>query len=160
VKRPTILLSASIFSLMLLPLHAHACGCGPLSLEYMTGKKVTAKRLVRDELKRSKAVFSGEVLTIGVARNAYWVVTFKVERTWKYVEADEVTILTPATDWTCGYNFEVGQRYLVYASLLEAELWTNHCTRTGRIAGGVPNDLRFLGKGRAPRRSTKSTKTR
>lgn len=78
----------------------------------------------------------------------------KVERTWKEVESEQVTVFTPAGDHACGYNFEVGQSYLVYASSTnDGELWTNHCTRTQRIAADIDNDLKFLGKGKRPKKT-------
>jgi hypothetical protein len=121
-----------------------------------TGKKISTKKLVREELKKSTAVFSGKVLSIILSNNAL-AVTFKVEKTWKYVENEEVTVMTLPTDSMCGYNFEMGQSYLVYASSVVAgELWTNHCTRTARIAIDVNEDIRILGRGRAPRKIANS----
>jgi hypothetical protein len=121
------------------------------------GKNASLNRRVLDEKRRSTAVFSGTVTKISLSRNAYLAVTLKVERTWKSVEDEQVTVFTPAGDHNCGFNFEVGQSYLVYASTADdGELWTNHCTRTTRIGVGSDLDLKVLGKGRPPRKKSKA----
>jgi hypothetical protein len=58
---------------------------------------------------------------------------------------DTLTILTPPNDASCGVDFQVGQRYIVYATIFDEMLmtdkvkrrtfdnktfWTNRCTRT------------------------------
>lgn len=149
MKFATLGFSLIIFgTLAIVPQPAKACGCFP-SIAAL--KKVSTKKLVRDELKRSNAVFSGKVLSITYDDGAL-VVKFSVLRTWKHVKAAEVTVRTPPNDSMCGYTFEVGQTYLVYAgSVIEGELWTNHCTRTKNIRD-ASEDIRALGQGRAPRR--------
>jgi len=150
MKRQQLLFLASAFCvLVFFPVPASACGCIP-SIEALTGG--SPKKLVLAEKRRSTAVFSGKVLSINSSRNAYLAVRFKVERTWKHADSVEITVFTTASDSECGYSFEVGQTYLVYASApIAGELWTNHCTRTGRIAIDVAEDLRILGRGRAPK---------
>lgn len=132
-----------------IPEPAHACGCFP-SLP-----NVSPKKLVLEEKKRSTAVFSGTVISISLSQGAILAVKLKVERTWKYVHEHEIIVFTPASDSHCGFNFEVGQSYLVYASASpQGELWTNHCTRTGRLSIDVNDDLKVLGKGKPPRNSS------
>lgn len=134
-------------ALALVPAPATACGCMPSMAAI---RKVSTRKLVRDEFRRSTAVFSGKVLSITYDDYAL-VVKFNVVRTWKHVKGAAVTVRTPPNDSMCGYTFEVGQTYLVYAgSVIEGELWTNHCTRT-RNVGDASEDIRALGQGRAPR---------
>jgi len=75
-------------------------------------------------------------------------VTFNVERSWKGVEEPYVTVYTAEHTAVCGYPFEVGRRYLVYAAQsAPGVLTTTICTRTAD-ADAAPSDLAELGPGR------------
>ncbi|GIV27280.1 MAG: hypothetical protein KatS3mg027_1094 [Bacteroidia bacterium] len=74
------------------------------------------------------------------------VVKIKVERMYKgQLVSDTLTILTPPNGAACGYHFEVGKKYIVYATQFDELLmtyklkrrtfdnktfWTHQCTRT------------------------------
>jgi hypothetical protein len=113
----------------------------------------TEKQLVELERKKSKAIFVGEVTEIIVPKTPAgepgWVaeVKFKVQRTWKGVELEEVRVFTANVCCICGYEFKVGESYLVYAYGSD-KLHTDTCTRTSRLAD-AETDLKVLGKAKA-----------
>ena len=117
---------------------------------------ITPKQAASQARNKSKAVFSGEVLEIIQNPQVFYVeVRFKVENSWKEVRTNELIIRTGRGGGDCGYNFEVGQRYLVYAyGSNENRLETNICQRTRRLAD-AGEDLRLLGKGRTVSKSPK-----
>jgi MYXO-CTERM domain-containing protein len=60
-------------------------------------------------------------------------VRFDVRRSWKGDRA-EVAVRTPAQRSACGYPFEEGREYLVYASRgQDGALWVTACDRTRPI---------------------------
>lgn len=91
----------------------------------------------------SDAVFSGTVT--GIARTGRMLkVTIQVDRAWKGVQCGEVTLETAADGATCGFGFEEGKSYLVYAAE-ENGLTTNLCTRT-RSIDQADEDVGALGE--------------
>jgi len=101
------------------------------------------EKSVNSTLKRSAAVFSGEVLEIKNGRN-FMEARFKVERSWKGVDAEEeVTVLVDSTVESPHYR--IGQKYLVLAGLQYGKLFTGNCSRTKKIAD-AEGDLQQLGE--------------
>src|SRR5262245_56867410 len=102
----------------------------------------------RSRLHHAKSVFVGEALEItdsmqddlerGASRYA---IRFKVEQDWKGVRTPELTVHSDLTG--CGPNFQVGQKYLVYAlgKTLEAS------PLGGREVEKAGDDLKVLGPG-------------
>lgn len=77
-------------------------------------------------------------------------VRFSVTRRWKGVDTEEVVVRTARDSAACGFAFEVGQDYVVYASAEEAgTLSTGLCDRTARVAD-ASEDLDALGTGEVP----------
>lgn len=77
-------------------------------------------------------------------------VTLLVARSWRGVEKQEqVTLRTAKSGATCGYAFERGASYLVYAGGAPGELEVNSCSRTRR-SSEASEDLAALGAGVAP----------
>lgn len=74
-------------------------------------------------------------------------VRFRVLRAWKGTEAGEVVVDTSAFSGSCGYHFERGLRYLVYATRGAKSLSTGACSRTKR-ASDAHGDFRQLGTAR------------
>jgi hypothetical protein len=71
-------------------------------------------------------------------------VTFKVERMWRGPAVHTIKILTGWGGGDCGYQFERGQRYLVYAYVdRDGVLGTSICTRTRELEH-AGEDLAFL----------------
>lgn len=109
-------------------------------------------------LVEADAVFEGVVTAIeleardgerpgGISSADLMRVSFRVLRSWKGLEAAEATVFTARMDASCGYEFAVGQRYLVYASAGGRGLVTGACTRT-TLASRGHTDFRDLGPAR------------
>jgi hypothetical protein len=118
----------------------------------------------RRALVASDAVMTGEVVEIAIAprwwrvgtsapatdllsdgsRNAR--ITIEVDKSWKGVTKQRVTIYTPFDCCMCGYNFMVGARYLIYGywNANVGAYMTNSCTRTS-TAERAEADLKQLG---------------
>lgn len=77
---------------------------------------------VKGALKKSTAVFSGDVLEIRSGVN-FLQARFRVERSWKGVEAEQVSVLTENTAESPHYR--VGEKYLVFAGIRDGKLFTS-----------------------------------
>jgi len=97
---------------------------------------------------RASAIFEGQVKAIE-AEGGRLQVRFWVVRSFKGA-SDELLTLGTATDAAaCGYSFQVGQSYLVYAEPGEGGLEASRCTRTRPMAE-AGDDLDALGMGATP----------
>jgi len=123
-----------------------ACSCSILSTLHRSFEE-----RVKDARDDSKAVFSGTVLGIDRVPNRLSVtVKFKVERTWKGSLPEEMTIFTGQGGGDCGFPFEVGTTYLVYAyGDSVATLSTSICRRTTVLAAAT-EDLKILALSTCP----------
>ena len=122
-------------------LEARACSCDwPLA-------KLTVKQQVKKARAKSQAVFVGKVLEIVRPSESYSVIVkFRVESSWKGKLLAELSLTTGRGNGDCGYPFEVGQKYLVYAyGSDENGLATNICQRTSGLIDAAA-DLKTLGK--------------
>lgn len=102
-------------------------------------------------LAAAAAVFSGKVTAIALdEKNAVKVVTLKVDRQWKGIEAGEVTVKTESSGAACGFGFKQDESYLVYCSLdpQTKVLWVSLCSRTATLKA-AKDDLVELGPGMA-----------
>ena len=106
----------------------------------------------RDSLQKSDAVFSGKVVEIKEENPSYplissmdpvWV-SFEVDKVWKGPR-DPITIQTPQSSASCGYSFEKGESYLVYAYQNGNTLEVSLCSRTTLVSNAA-EDLEELGK--------------
>lgn len=111
---------------------------------HATPRCFTEPKSVKPALKQSKAVFLGEVLEIKTGGN-YLQVRFRVERSWKGVSTEEISLSTDSTVESPHYR--VGEKYLVFAALYEGRLFTGTCSRTKRLEY-AKSDLDQLGEGR------------
>jgi hypothetical protein len=95
-------------------------------------------------------VFAGEVVSIEPVDDdpseQFDAVTFAVDRSWKGVESSPVTIETHQDEATCGYPFEQGESYLVYAYGGDAFMTTALYHRTTSL-DRADEDLEVLGEG-------------
>lgn len=142
---PLTLLAAALLA----PSFANACSCTCKS--YGDGSPLAMKR-------HSAAVFVGEVIDVrgptdAESRKGYFGVgvTFRVERYWKGVKTQEITVHTRLL--CCNPTLDEGNRYLVYAVGRKLE---TGCTRTAPIAN-ADEDLRSLGPGRSFNESNSRT---
>lgn len=135
-----LIISAAVFCLFMLGASSvFACSC------LMSNEKSESKK-VKTAYKQSTAVFYGEVTE--VARQADGlVVKFIVWSVWKGAVVGEKIVRTAENSAMCGFNFEVGKKYLVYASGESANLQTNICTRTSAQNA----DEKYLNKIKKPK---------
>ena len=107
---------------------AYACECG-------------VKRSPRNELRKAKAVFVGEVVEIkaGEKGNSR-LIKFGVKKHWKGVKGNFIIVSSPGG--LCGFIFELGQEWLVYAY---DDLYTDSCRRTVMLRFAAA-ELQLLGK--------------
>jgi hypothetical protein len=80
-------------------------------------------------------------------------VTLKVERWWKGGEQAEITVSTAKSGAACGYGFEKGKKYLVYAGKEDKgkTLHVSLCSRTRTDEEAEKSgDFKELGEGKAP----------
>ena len=107
---------------------------------------------VSGSVKYSDVVFSGQVISRTLTNNYdslgivvtgdtskmyfNWrefptaVVKIKVDRMYKgQLVSDTLTILTPPNGASCGYRFQVGEKYIVYATIFDEMLMTDKLKR-------------------------------
>lgn len=102
------------------------------------------KQQVKDSYANSAAIFSGEVVSITPKDEWTVAVKFKVAKSWKGKFSKEIIITTSKDSAMCGYNFEVGKKYLVYTSGAKESLSTTNCSRTSIF--GDKQEIKFLDK--------------
>lgn len=78
------------------------------------------------------AIFTGSVTDIS-ERGYTYDVTFNVGTSWKGYFDTAATVRTSQNSASCGYTFEVGEEYIVFASGDE-QLETGICSRTALLA--------------------------
>jgi hypothetical protein len=104
----------------------------------------------QEALTEATAVFAGEVVAVEPVDDdpggQYIAVTVEVERAWKGVELSPVVVETHHDEATCGFPFEVGESYIVYAYSEGTPLTTALYHRT-RLLEQADEDLQALGSG-------------
>jgi Tissue inhibitor of metalloproteinase len=99
-----------------------ACSCAPPS------------QTTNDDFQKATTVFTGKVLSVQRKEGAPTVtVKLAVQRYWKGKVSNEIKITTASNSAACGFNFEVGKDYLVYATDNNGKLSTGLCSRTAAI---------------------------
>lgn len=130
--------AAAVVSLLAAAPAAEACSCAP------PGEP-------RAELEHADAVFSGRVVDVEPGEQEHGfrrlAVRFALDAVWKGLPAgDEVIVQTAEQSAACGYSFEPGEQYLVYAYESESgELTTGLCTRNAALERAA-DDLAALGE--------------
>lgn len=102
-------------------------------------------------MEKSDAVFAGRVTNIVPPANMMTTldenkITFDVSTYWKGIDRNPVQIFSAMSSASCGYEFEEGKEYLVYAHESDGKLVTGLCTRTALLADAT-EDLKALGEG-------------
>lgn len=122
---------------------SEACSCGdvgPPCQAFMSAKAVFAGRVVR-------VLNVDRKMTVGIESFVTWGrrAQFEVERAYKGIKAKTVELETGGGGGDCGYGFQEGKRYLVYAhgDKRTTTLETNICTRT-REVNMAADDLDYL----------------
>ncbi len=113
----------------------------------------------KEAFNQATAVFSSEVATITPGPLEWQVsrffpylytypnslrVTFQVDEVWKGTPYQNLVVSTPT--YSCGYSFQVGKKFLVYASGSEDQLHTGLCSGTSFYSQSTAS-LAFLGRG-------------
>jgi hypothetical protein len=139
--RYVIMLVAVLGWIVVMTPRAEACSCG--------GGGTPC-----DAFGSAAAVFAGTVIATSqkerpdpADRDALYyrrVFKFSLDQSYLGVSGTEVEILTGSGGGDCGYNFKVGERYLVYAYRYQNQLITTICSRTKPFVN-ANEDLAFLG---------------
>lgn len=108
----------------------------------------------REAIEQAAAVFEGYVESIETAEAAEGVpiehrVRLRVVRTWKDAATEALVVTTAGDSAACGYPFEQGRSYLVYAFAQDGGLAVSLCGRTQPIER-ADEDLELLGMGATP----------
>ena len=110
---------------------------------------------VAEEVDRADAVFAGTVIALDNSDYKAYVfpdieVTFTVQEYWKGDVLDTVVIHTGQGGGDCGFAFEEGKSYLVYAYADDnGDLKEKICCRTALLSD-AEGDLAKLGAGFVP----------
>lgn len=115
-----------------LPQRAEACSC-------------VSPPAPRVALQKSSAVFEGKVLSLDHKPELHRLTArIEVLRTWKDAATSPVEVSTHDFDSMCGFNFEVGRSYLIYADGSSDALSTALCSRS-RESENAADDFKDLG---------------
>jgi LPXTG-motif cell wall-anchored protein len=96
-------------------------------------------QLTKPQLGRAaNVVFTGRAVSVAVSRQQL-VATFVVQIGFKGAVPDTVAIITPSSAGSCGYRFEQGGLYTVFAARSAGHLTTSLCSGTtvGKIDPNV-----------------------
>lgn len=144
----SIWLAAIVFtgSLLFFPREAVACSCAESGT-------------VQENKSRSDAVFEGTAASVkssslslfGAPAKAVKA-NFQVNEVWKGHVAPSIEVVTNGSGASCGYEFQVGERYLVYAASTGNSLEVSLCS--GTILTSEANEqMALLGSGSLPPQS-------
>ena len=150
-RKKIIILTLTFFGLLLLTqINVFACSCGNIPQ--------TLEQEIKGRLKASKAVFSGEILKISETSQRQDVtglnvtVKIRLKEVWKGQLTKEVIINTPDNSAACGYSFEVGKSYLVFAHSRKGKILATGLCSGNRALETATEELKILGKGKKPQK--------
>ncbi|RMG42356.1 MAG: hypothetical protein D6719_06510 [Candidatus Dadabacteria bacterium] len=101
---------------------ALACSCIPAKeAQYLKNAQIAFEGQALDiqEVEKAQSQWSGSVK-----------ITFKVTKTIKGSDKDQVSVTTNKSSAACGYPFQRGQFYRVYAYTYKGQLTTGLCSGT------------------------------
>ncbi|HZY81125.1 MAG TPA: hypothetical protein VFE50_16490 [Cyclobacteriaceae bacterium] len=166
--------------LLLFATYSYACKCGgpgTVKESFIGGEVIVSGRVLRKELIAFSQTINPDSVSVVKARlnndkqklrffemNYIFKIDFQITDKYKGLHlTDTVTIYTAMNSASCGYKFEVGKYYIVYARKendlsamflgsddrnrdLERKdtYWTNHCTRTTEYNSMEAEELRAL----------------
>lgn len=130
---------------------AMACSCVDL------GNPINEK--VSWWLKDSAVVFSGEAIKLEkVSETVDVLATFSVSEFWKGDLSSAIEVRTLISGGSCGYDFRIGNHYLVYAWRAKGQLMTGACWGNSRLFERFGKEqLEVLGKGKTPGKKVSSS---
>lgn len=131
-KRGFVILLFISFFIGAFPSTGYACKC------------VEPKSPIQ-ELGKSSAVFSGKVMD-QLEKGKTQLVLFDVKESWKGLNDSQVIVETDNSSSSCGYEFEDGKEYIVYANETDGRYEVTLCSRT-ELLSAASEDLDELGKG-------------
>jgi hypothetical protein len=162
--------------------HSYACKCGgpgTIRESFAGGEVIVSGRVLSKELIPFSQAINPDSVSVIKARlkdhkqklqffDMSYIFKIDLQITEKYkgiLLTDTVTIYTAMNSASCGYSFDVGNSYIVYARKksdltalflnsgdrnkdLERKdtYWTNHCTRTTEYNNLEADELRLLSK--------------
>jgi len=137
-----LLLASSVVTMFLAP-DVSACVCtesGDISAQYGQAAAVFVGRVVALEVAPNPARASGE---------DDMVATLRVERRWKGPRTRTIRVRTCGTQavgCTCGFDFQLGARYVVFATGRRLETTSCDRTRLALAADDIIRDAERLSK--------------
>jgi hypothetical protein len=140
-SRALSLLFLLVLSVAFQPDRARACSCATQTREqaFKSAAAVFEGRVV--EITRSKARPDGGRPRLQV--------TLLVVRAWKGVKSERMTVLTAGDEAACGFGFQQGESYLVYAQKGGSLPGVSLCSRTRPMAE-AGEDIDAMGIGVVP----------
>lgn len=144
VKFVILMTITIIFVLNFSPKTSYACSC-------------VESGTVKEEWTQSSAVFSGKVIEIVDKKKNRLIqssadlmaVLIEVEESWKGMRQNQVVVYTERNSASCGFEFTINNRYLVYANENDGKLKVSLCSRTALLSLAT-EDLDELGEGENP----------
>ena len=104
-----MLLSAASLLAIFQATAAYACSCIPSNPQ--------------QSFESAQAVFAGRVIdVIQPNPDSEVQVRFEVSRIWKGQKRPQIVVMTSSSSASCGYSFQAGEQYLVYASRQKSRL--------------------------------------
>jgi len=131
--KPFFIIAAAIATFFISPQETRACSCLP--------PPPPAKAFAEAD-----AVFMGKVVSFEFAFDDFplRLAKFSVTKIWKGERSAVSEILTANNSAACGYEFQIGENYVIYAyNAGDGKLHTNICTRT-QPARLATDDLKYL----------------
>ncbi len=132
---------AIAMTLLFAPAEAEACTCvsPPSAIAALMSSQAVFEGVVVD-IDPTESFVKSKEFEFGREQSR---VTLKVIRAWKGVRVDQVAVVTDRGGASCGFHFQSGLRYLVYAKRFQGRLTTDICTRTieATMAHGEFRDL-------------------
>jgi hypothetical protein len=142
IFRPVLILLLLALMVGASPQRAYACSCmipGPPLQEMANSAAVFSGRVVHMEAPTGPMISSADPV----------LVVFDVSEVWKGPEEAQIRLTTARDSASCGYEFMMGEEYLVYAYTQDNGLAAGLCTRTMLLAN-AGEDLAALGEGVVP----------
>ncbi len=150
MKKTTSLTIIFVGLFVFLQVKALACVCAQVGNE-------TLEQKIKWRLKSDEAVFTGKLIEINdKSEHGDRLIKFQIERFWKGVLSEEITIATENERSSCAYPFEKDKIYLIFADTYNGKLYTGGCVPNREI-NRATEELKILGKGTRPKKDKSQT---